>query len=262
MLSLTFFNIIAMSIIFYLCFVAPSASGKIGQGAAGLSRYRTNASRTKLTKPAGAPKPAHDNPHNTSSTSAPRAAAIRRNKNKNRSTPRATPLRRNATKVRPGAGKRLAQLRAATPTKRRRQNEQPTPEPTGDASASTTVYVSGPNVFALLLPQNPGGGYPIYPVSARCDPFLCRRDGVRCRERRYCILYGIYGWKWVRKPFPKRVHHRGCVLVSAGWIIRPSGWTIRVTDRESGLVRSTDKLLFTSDNGLHGRHQVSVCGRR
>ena len=189
MLPLTFSNIIAMSVIFYLCLVAPGASRNIGQGSVGLSRYRTAASQTIPRKLVGAPKPAHDNPHNTSSTSAPRAAAIRRNKNKNRSTPRATPLRRNATKVRPGAGKRLAQLRAATPTKRRRQNEQPTPEPTGDASASTTVYVSGPNVFALLLPQNPGGGYPIYSVSARCDPFLLSQRW--CPTQRKTVLHTV-----------------------------------------------------------------------
>jgi hypothetical protein len=217
---LTFSNIIAMSIIFYLCLVAPSASGKIGQGTTGLSRYRTDGSRTKLTKPTGVPKPTHDNPHNTSSTSALRAAAVRRKRNRNRGTPRDSPLRKNMSKARPGAGKTLARSRVATPTKQRRQNEQPTPEPTGDASASTTVYISGPGVFALLLPQNSGGGYPIYSVSSRRDPSPFRRDGVRCRGRWYRILYG---WKWVRKPFPKRVHHRGCVLVIAGWIIRAGG---------------------------------------
>ncbi|KIJ11718.1 hypothetical protein PAXINDRAFT_84095 [Paxillus involutus ATCC 200175] len=41
-----------------------------------------------------------------------------------------------------------------TPTKR--QNDQPTPEPTGASSTSTTVYISGPNEFALLLPGNDG----------------------------------------------------------------------------------------------------------
>lgn len=181
MLSLTFSNIIAMSIIFYLCLVAPSASGKIGQGTAGLSRYRTDASQTKPTKPA------HDNPHNTSSTSALRAAAVRRNRNRNR-RPRDTPLPKNMTKVRPGAGKTLGRSRAATPTKRRRQNEQPTPEPTGDASASTTVYVSGPNEFALLLPQNSGGGYPIYSVSARFYPSFPQKW---CPMQRKMVLHTV-----------------------------------------------------------------------
>ncbi|KAF9218680.1 hypothetical protein BS17DRAFT_519584 [Gyrodon lividus] len=58
----------------------------------------------------------------------------------------------NATST---TGKRLRLVRRrgnelGTPTKR--QNDQPTPEPTGDSSASTTVYISGPNSFALLLP--------------------------------------------------------------------------------------------------------------
>ncbi|KAH0826800.1 hypothetical protein J3R83DRAFT_5223 [Lanmaoa asiatica] len=160
MLAFTSSNIIAMSIIVYLCIIAPSASGKIRQGTAGMSRYRTDASRAKPTKPAGVPKPAHDNRHNTSST----ATAARRNRNRDRSTPSYTLPRKNMTKMRAGQGKTRSWM--ATPTKRRRQNEQPTPEPTGDASTSTTVYISGTNAFALLLPRTSGGGYPIYSVSS------------------------------------------------------------------------------------------------
>lgn len=164
MLFFTSSNIIAMSIIVYLCVIAPSASGKIEKRATGLSRYRRDTSQTKPTKPAGVPKPTHDNRHNTSSTSTMKTTAARRNKR----TSRVTPPRKSMTKVRPGLGSQ-----AGTPTKRRRQNDQPTPEPTGDASASTTVYIDGVNGFALLLPQSSGGEYPIYFVPTCCDFFLC-----------------------------------------------------------------------------------------
>ncbi|KAF8431093.1 hypothetical protein L210DRAFT_3561208 [Boletus edulis BED1] len=147
-------KIVAMSIFIYLCIVAPSASGRIDKGTASLSRYRTDATRTKPTRPAGVPKSPHDNRYNPSSTSVPRG--VRRDRQRDRSTQTDIPLRNNANKARIGARKSLARSRAATPTKQRRQNEQPTPEPTGDASASTTVYVYGPNAFALLLPQNSG----------------------------------------------------------------------------------------------------------
>jgi hypothetical protein len=172
MLSFTASNILTMLIIINLCVVAPGAAGKLDQSIVGLSRYRTDASQTKPTKPAGVPKPAHDNRHNASSTSVLSAAALRRNRNRNRRTPRDAALRKNMTKVRAGGEKTLSRSRAATPTKQRRQNEQPTPEPTGDSSASTTVYVSGPNSFALLLPQN-SGRYLINFVSGCCDSFLC-----------------------------------------------------------------------------------------
>lgn len=219
MVSFTASNIIAMSIIAYLCLVTPGASGTVGQGPASLSRDRPDAS--KPTKPIGLPRPTHDNRYNKS-TSAPRATAVRRDKDNNKkgNTQRDAPLRGNMIKSRAGEGKPLARSRAATPTKRRRQNEQPTPEPTGDASSSTTVYVSSPNAFALLLPRNSGGKYPIYFFLPAVVHFFVRRDGVRCRGRRYCILHG---WKRVRKPFPKRVYHRGCVLGSSGRIIRAGG---------------------------------------
>ena len=239
MLSLTFSNIIAMSIIFYLCLVAPSASGKIGQGTAGLSRYRTDVSQTKPAKPAGVPKPAYDIPHNTSSTSALRAAAVRRNRNRNR-RPRDTPLPKNMTKVRPGAGKTLGRSRAATPTKRRRQNEQPTPEPTGDASASTTVYVSGPNEFALLLPQNSGGGYPIYSIysiSARFYPFFSAEMVSDAEEdgTAYCTDGNGCG-----NPFPNGFITGAAYLSAPDGSYVQVGVDIRVTDRESGFVVLTN----------------------
>lgn len=178
MLFFTSSNIIAMSIIVYLCVVAPTASGKIGRGTATLSRYRTDASQTKPIKPARVPKPAHDNRHNTSSTSAQTAAAeARRKRNGNKGTQRDARPRKNMSKVRPRAGSRVAR---PTPTKRRRQNEQPTPEPTGDASTSTTVYTSGSNEFALLLPRSPGGGYPTYSIPVCCDSFL--------RAQRWCPM--------------------------------------------------------------------------
>ena len=160
-----------MSIIVYLCVVAPSASGKIDRVTTGLSRYRTDASQTKPTTPAEVPKSAHDNRHNASSTSTQRTKTLRRNRNRNKRTPRDAALRKNATKVRASGEKILSQSRVATPTKQRRQNEQPTPEPTGDSSASTTVYVSGQNSFALLLPQN-SGGYLVHFVSGHCDSCL------------------------------------------------------------------------------------------
>ncbi|KIK97203.1 hypothetical protein PAXRUDRAFT_136817 [Paxillus rubicundulus Ve08.2h10] len=49
---------------------------------------------------------------------------------------------------------RLSRRRRAGGTPTKRQNDQPTPEPTGGSSTLTTVYISGPNEFALLLPGN------------------------------------------------------------------------------------------------------------
>ncbi|KIJ59989.1 hypothetical protein HYDPIDRAFT_53478, partial [Hydnomerulius pinastri MD-312] len=51
---------------------------------------------------------------------------------------------------------RLARKRGSKGTPTKRQNTQPTPEPTGDSSAATTVFISGPKSFALLLPGKDG----------------------------------------------------------------------------------------------------------
>jgi len=228
MLSFTASNIIAMSIIVYLCLVAPSASGKIGYGSAGLSKYRTDASHTKPMKPAGIPQSAHDNGLNTSSTSTLKAAAVRRNRSRSRSTLRSTPLRKNTTNVRVGAGKTPTRSQAVTPTKRRRQNEQPTPEPTGDASTSTTVYVSGPNAFALLLPQNSGGGYPSISFPLAVIPLLAEmvsnaeEDGIA-----YCTDGSGCG-----NPFPDGFITGAAYSAAADGSYVQVGAAIRVIDRD------------------------------
>ncbi|KAG8217031.1 hypothetical protein J3R82DRAFT_7347 [Butyriboletus roseoflavus] len=204
-------NIIAMSIIVYLCVVAPSASGKTGQGTAGLSRYRRDVSQTKPTRPAGVPKPGHDNRHNTSSISAMETAAARRNRNKDKGT-----SRKNTTKVRPGSGSR-----AGTPTKRRRQNEQPTPEPTGDASASTTVYIDGASAFALLLPQSSGEMV----SSAESDGVTYCTDGSGCGN-----------------PFPDGFITGAAYSAAADGSYVQVGEAIWVTDHESELVGAGSPL--------------------
>ena len=58
---------------------------------------------------------------------------------------------------------------------------------------------------------------PIYAVPHWLNAFSLFRDGIRCRGRRYCILYE---WNWVRKSFSKRVHYRSRVLGRRGWVVR------------------------------------------
>ncbi|KAG9308205.1 hypothetical protein JVU11DRAFT_12218 [Chiua virens] len=141
--SLMSFNIISISIIVSFSVIALGASEKVNKTTVGLSRYRSSTSPIKSTTSNDVPKAAHENRHNASFTKNITVAAARRNRN--RSSPRDGSAQTN-----------LLKMQTPTPTKRRRQNEEPTPEPTGGASTSTTVYIQGANMFALLLPQTSG----------------------------------------------------------------------------------------------------------
>ncbi|KAG9309350.1 hypothetical protein JVU11DRAFT_10586 [Chiua virens] len=82
----------------------------------------------KSTTSNDVPKAVHENRYNMSFTKNITVAAARRNRN--RSTPRDVSAQTN-----------LLKMQTPTPTKMRPQNEEPTPELTGDASTSTTVYI-------------------------------------------------------------------------------------------------------------------------
>jgi len=90
-----------------------------------------------------------------------RSPAIRSPKNISTSAPRlskssnTSPSRTWSSKFRgPGA---LQPRQDASSATKQDLDTRPTPEPTGEPSIETTIFITDENVFALLLPATPGG---------------------------------------------------------------------------------------------------------
>jgi hypothetical protein len=89
-----------------------------------------------------------------------RSPAIRSPKNSSTSTPRfskssnVSPSRTWSSKFRAGA---LQPRQDASSTTEQDLDTRPTPEPTGEPSIETTIFITDENDFALLLPATSGG---------------------------------------------------------------------------------------------------------
>ena len=86
-----------------------------------------------------------------------RSPAIRSPKNITTSAPRfsnVSPSRTWSSRFRAGA---LQPRQDASSTTEQDLDTRPTPEPTGEPSIETTIFITDENVFALLLPATPGG---------------------------------------------------------------------------------------------------------
>lgn len=123
-----------------------------------------------------------------------RSPAIRSPRNISISTPRLSkssnisPSRTWSSKFRAGA---LQPRQDASRTTEQDLDTRPTPEPTGEPSIETTIFITGKNDFALLLPATPGGMFEfvlVTSVGPRSNPH-CYRTGIRRRKQRKIFLY-------------------------------------------------------------------------
>lgn len=124
-----------------------------------------------------------------------RSPAIRTPKNistsvRRRSSKSATisPSRTWRSKFRAGA---LQPRQDASSTTEQDLDTRPTPEPTGEPSIETTIFITDENDFALLLPATPGGMFEFVLVTGvrpRSNPHY-HRAGIRRRKQRKGFLY-------------------------------------------------------------------------
>ena len=99
-----------------------------------------------------------------------RSPAIRSSKNISTSVRRSSknatisppPSRTWRSKFRAGA---LQPRQDASSTTEQDLDTRPTPEPTGEPSIETTIFITDENDFALLLPATPGGMYKLVLVT-------------------------------------------------------------------------------------------------
>jgi len=108
-----------------------------------------------------------------------RSPAIRSPKNISTSAPRfskssnISPSRTWSSKFRAGA---LQPRQDASSTTEQDLDTRPTPEPTGEPSIETTIFITDEKNFALLLPATPGGMFEF--VLSRSNPHYYRA-GIR-----------------------------------------------------------------------------------
>ena len=123
-----------------------------------------------------------------------RSPAIRSPKNISTSAPRfsksssISPSRTWSSKFRAGA---LQPRQDASSTTEQDLDTRPTPEPTGEPSIDTTIFITDMNNFALLLPATPGGMFEFVLVTVvrpRSNPHYYRA-GIRRRKQRESLLY-------------------------------------------------------------------------
>lgn len=99
-----------------------------------------------------------------------------------------TPSRTWRSMVRAGA---LKPREEASSTTEQDLDTRPTPEPTGEPSIETTVFITGENDFALLLPAMSGGMFAFVLVTRAGPRSFCHyhRAGIRRRKGREGVLY-------------------------------------------------------------------------
>jgi hypothetical protein len=123
-----------------------------------------------------------------------RSRTIRSPRNISTSAPRfskssnISPSRTWSSKFRAGA---LQPRQDASRTTEQDLDTRPTPEPTGEPSIETTIFITGKNDFALLLPATPGGMFKfvlVTSVGPRSNPHYYRA-GIRRRKQRKIFLY-------------------------------------------------------------------------
>lgn len=110
---------------------------------------------------------------------------------------------------------------------------RPTPEPTGESSASTTVHIIDEHDFALLLPNRPGGAFPGFgPCMTRSMRTFLLLTGVfhasdayrthlGCRKRRRGVLHARERGCRLLKTRLGRVHPGGCGDHRGRWLLYP-----------------------------------------
>ena len=124
----------------------------------------------------------------------PRFPTIRSPKNISTSAPRfskslnTTPSRTWGSKFRAGAA--LQPRQDPSTTTEQDLDTRPTPEPTGEPSIETTIFITDKNEFALLLPAIPGGMFEfILTTDVRPRPNPHYRTGIRRRKQCKSFLY-------------------------------------------------------------------------
>ena len=123
-----------------------------------------------------------------------RSPAIRSPKNTSTSARRFSkssnipPSRTWSSKFRPSA---LQPRQGPSSTTEQDLDTRPTPEPTGEPSIETTIFITDEKNFALLLPATPGGMFEFVLVTRirpRSNPHYYRA-GIRRRKQRESFLY-------------------------------------------------------------------------
>jgi hypothetical protein len=98
------------------------------------------------------------------------------------------PSRTWSSKFRAGA---VQPRQGASSTTEQDLDTRPTPEPTGESSIETTIFITDESDFALLLPATPGGMFEFVLATGarpRLNPHYYRA-GIRCRKQRKSFLY-------------------------------------------------------------------------